>query len=100
MAISSSRNTNSTSRLFATEVEGIALTDSYGSLYFEEIPSPAGLRGRGRAQVGIHTHNNQQVGLCQYHQLLILGISYLIRPAASRASWQLPDRTAVKLLKP
>ena len=67
--------------LVASEVQVIYLVDSFGAFYSEQIRdlvrkylSYAGPAGK---EVGIHTHNNQQVAYANTIEALITGANYL-----------------------
>jgi 4-hydroxy 2-oxovalerate aldolase len=67
--------------LCKSEVQTIYLVDSYGSLYGEEVQALTrkyrGFAEAGGKQVGIHTHNNQQLAYANTIEALILGASFL-----------------------
>lgn len=67
--------------LCKSEVQTIYLVDSYGSLYGEEVQALTrkyrGYAEAGGKQVGIHTHNNQQLAYANTIEALILGASFL-----------------------
>ncbi|HVN71457.1 MAG TPA: aldolase catalytic domain-containing protein [Desulfomonilia bacterium] len=67
--------------LVQTEVNVIYLVDSYGALYSEDVQALTrkylGYAYAGGKQVGIHTHNNQQLAYANTIEALILGASYL-----------------------
>jgi 4-hydroxy 2-oxovalerate aldolase len=67
--------------LCKSEVKTIYLVDSYGSLYGEEVQALTrkyrGYAEAGGKQVGIHTHNNQQLAYANTIEALILGASFL-----------------------
>src|SRR3989339_375705 len=67
--------------LVKTPVGSIYLVDSFGALYSEQIRSLtskflAAVAGTGK-QVGIHTHNNQQLAYANTIEALILGANRL-----------------------
>ena len=67
--------------LARSEVNVIYIVDSFGSLYSEEVQVLARkfiqVAGRAGKQVGIHSHNNQQLAYANTIEGLILGVSYL-----------------------
>ncbi len=69
-------------RLMAgSAVDTVYIVDSFGSFYSEQIRDYAltfinALEGTGK-QVGIHTHNNQQVAYANTIEALILGVNRL-----------------------
>ncbi|MFA4836027.1 MAG: aldolase catalytic domain-containing protein [Dehalococcoidia bacterium] len=67
--------------LAASEVETIYLVDSFGSLYSEQIQYMVkkylkAVEGTGK-QVGIHTHNNQQLAYANTIEAIIAGANRL-----------------------
>jgi len=67
--------------LAASPVDTVYIVDSFGSFYSEQIRDYAltflqALEGTGK-QVGIHTHNNQQVAYANTIEALILGVNRL-----------------------
>ena len=67
--------------LAASPVDTVYIVDSFGSFYSEQIRDYAltflgALEGTGK-QVGIHTHNNQQVAYANTIEALILGVNCL-----------------------
>lgn len=64
-----------------SNVDGIYIVDSYGSLYMEEIEELADryLKTADKAHkyVGIHAHNNQQLAFANTIASLTRGVSYL-----------------------
>jgi 4-hydroxy 2-oxovalerate aldolase len=67
--------------LASTEVDVIYLVDSFGALYSEEVRNLIGrylkyAKAAGK-EVGIHTHNNQQLAYANTIEALIMGTNYL-----------------------
>lgn len=63
--------------IVSTPVDVIAVVDSFGALYQEQIDILVGkyleaVKGTGK-EVGIHTHNNQQLAFANTIQAIILG---------------------------
>jgi 4-hydroxy 2-oxovalerate aldolase len=67
--------------LLDTPVETIVVVDSYGALYHEQIRKLVGryleaVKGTGK-EVGIHTHNNQQLAFANTIEAIIQGANRL-----------------------
>ena len=64
-----------------SDIDGIYLVDSYGSLYPEQIArlceSYVAVAEKTGKYVGIHSHNNQQLAFANTIEALRLGVNYL-----------------------
>ena len=63
--------------LCQSNVDGIYLVDSYGSLYPEQIGRLAQKYLECAEKAGIHAHNNQQLAFANTIEAMSLGVSYL-----------------------